>query len=80
LMNEHAYVTFLDWKNKMNMSVFVAFFLFDEKKDLKDTRVTVICVHTSKPSIEKEWNKNKTIEFDNSLSAFTKSEILKYLL
>jgi hypothetical protein len=54
--------------------------LFDEKKYLKDIRVTAIGVHTPKPSTEKERDKNKTIEVDNSFPAFTQSEILKHLL
>lgn len=80
LMNERAYLAYLDWKNKMNMPVFVAFFLFDEKEILKDTRVAVIGLHTPKLSSEKEWDKNKTVEFDESIPQFTKAEVLKYLL
>lgn len=80
IMNERAYKAYLDWKNKMNMPVFVAFFLFDEKENLKEDRVAVIGVHKPQPSALKEWDKNKTVEFDNSLPSFTKSEILKCLL
>ena len=70
----------LDWKNKINMPVFVAFFLFDEKENLIENRLAVVGVHKPKASSTKEWDKNKTVEFDNSLPIFTKSELLKYLL
>jgi hypothetical protein len=79
-MNERAYKSYLDWKNKMNMPVFVAFFLFDEKESLINNHLAVIGIHQSKISSTKEWDKNKTVEFDNSLPTFTKSEIIKYLL
>jgi len=80
IMNERAYQSYVDWKNKMNLPVFIAFFLFDEKEDLLENRLAVIGVHQSKTSSTKEWDKNKTVEFENSLPPFTKSEILKYLL
>ena len=80
IMNERAYQSYLAWKNKVNMPVFVVFFLFDEKENIADYRVAVIGVHAPKESKEKEWDKNKTVEFDNLLPAFTKSEIIKYLL
>jgi hypothetical protein len=80
LMNERAYKAYLDWKNKMNMPVFVVFFLFNEKESLMDSRLAAIGIHKPQQSKEKEWDKNKTVGFDNSLSAFTKSEIIKYLL
>ena len=79
LMNERAYKAYLAWKNKMNMPVFVAFFLFDEQENLMENRIASIGVHLPKQSSEKEWDKNKTVEFDNSLPTFTKSELLKYL-
>jgi len=79
IMNERAHTAYLDWKNKMNMPVFIAFFLLDEREFLIENRVAVIGVHTPKQSKEKEWDKNRTVEFDNPLPAFTKSELLKYL-
>jgi len=80
IMNERAYQSYLAWKNKMNMPVFVAFFLLDEEENLLETRVAVIGVNTTKQSQSKEWDKNKTVEFEDSLPEFTKAEILKYLL
>ena len=80
IMNERAYKAYLDWKNKINMPVFVAFFLFDEKENLIENRLAVVGVHKPKASSTKEWDKNKTVEFDNSLPIFTKSELLNYLL
>lgn len=80
IMNERAYQSYLDWKNKMNMPVFIAFFLFDEKESLMKNRLAVVGVHKPKISSTKEWDKNKTVEFDNSLPAFIKSEILRHFL
>jgi len=80
IMNERAYRSYLDWKNKMNMPVFVAFFKFDEKENLIETRVAVVGIHKANQSSEKEWDKNKTVEFDSLLPVFNKSEILKQLL
>ena len=80
IMNERSYQSYLAWKNKMNMPVFIAFFLLDEKDNLLETRVAAIGVNTTKQSQSIEWDKNKTVEFDESLPIFTKAEILKYLL
>lgn len=80
LMNERAYNAYLDWSNKMKLPVFIAFFLFDKNEDLKETRLTVVGIHMPKSSSKREWDKNKTIEFDDSLPPFTKAEILKYML
>lgn len=80
IMNERAYQSYLDWKNKMNMPVFVAFFLFDEKENLIDNRVAVIGVHVPKLSSKKEWDKNKTVDFEELLPAFTKAELIKHML
>jgi hypothetical protein len=79
-MNERAYQSYLAWKNKMNMPVFIAFFLLDEKGGLLETRVATIGAYTPTQSKSKEWDKNKTVEFDESLPAFSKAEILKYML
>lgn len=79
LMNERAYKAYLDWRTKMKMPVFIAFFLFDEKDNLVENRFAVIGVHSPIKSKTKEWDKNKTVEFDNSLPLFTKSEILKFI-
>jgi hypothetical protein len=80
IMNERAYKAYLDWKNKMNMPVFVAFFLFDEGETLIKNHLAFIGIHKVKASSIKEWDKNKTVEFEDSLPPFTKSELLKYLL
>jgi len=80
IMNERAYQSYLAWKNKMNMPVFVIFFKFDEKENLIENRLAVVGLHKANRSSEKEWDKNKTVEFENDLPAFTKSEILKHLL
>ncbi|NWF89133.1 MAG: hypothetical protein HXY50_06675 [Ignavibacteriaceae bacterium] len=80
IMNERAYQSYLDWKDKMNMPIFIAFFLLDEKENLNDNRVAVIGTHTPKPSSKKEWDKNRTVEFEDSLPVFTKAELLKYLV
>ncbi len=80
LMNERAYNAYLEWKSKMNMPVFVSFFQFDEKDNLLDKRFAVIGFHQPKASKEKEWDKNKTVEFDDILPEFTKSKFLKYFL
>lgn len=80
LMNERAYNAYLDWKNKMNMPVFIAFFLFDEKENLIDNRVAVVGTHSAKQSKSKEWDKNRTVEFAESIPQFKKAEVLKYLI
>jgi hypothetical protein len=80
IMNERAYQSYLDWKSKMKMPVFISFFLFDENESLLENRIAVVGIHKPKPLSKKEWDKNKTVEFDNSLPIFTKAETLKHLL
>lgn len=80
IMNERAYQSYLDWKTKMNMPAFIAFFLLDEKDNLKDNRLAVLGTHIPHKAKEKAWDGNGTVEFDNDLPGFTKAELLKYLL
>lgn len=80
IMNERAYQSYLAWKNKMNMPVFIAFFLLDDKENLIETRIAVVGVNTTKQSQSNEWDKNKTVEFEDPLPIFTKAEILKHVL
>lgn len=80
IMNERAYQSYLEWKNKKKMPVFIGFFLFDEKEKLLENRLAVVGFHIPIPSSKKEWDKNKTVEFEGSLPAFSKSELLNYLL
>ena len=80
LMNERAHKAYLEWKDKMKMRVLIGFFLFDKKENLIDVRVASVGNHLVKPSSAKEWDKNKTVEFDESIPRFTKAEVLKFLL
>lgn len=80
LMNERAYQSYVEWKTKMNMPVFIAFFLLDKEDNLLENRVAVIGKHTPILSKSKGWDKNKTVEFEESLPNFTKAELLRYLL
>lgn len=80
IMNERAYNSYLTWKTKMKMPVFISFFLLDEKNNILENRFAIVGVHSTKPSNSKEWDKNKTVEFEDSLPLFTKAEVLKYLL
>lgn len=79
LMNERAYIAYLDWREKMKMNVLIAFFLFDETDNLVDKRLAVLGLHKATLSKEKEWDKNRTVEFNDSLLKFTKSEVIKHL-
>lgn len=80
LMNERAYNAYLEWKTKMNVPVLVAFFLFDWKDNLLENKVAVLGSNIPHKVKIKSWDGNGTMEFDNSLPALTKSEILKNLL
>lgn len=80
LMNERAYNAYLEWRTKMKVPVIVAFFLFDEKDNLSDKRFVSIGIQKPVLSKAREWDKNKTVEFNDFLPSFTKSEVLKYLV
>jgi hypothetical protein len=54
--------------------------LLDEKENLLENRLAVLGTHVPHKVNIKAWDGNGTIEFNNQLPPFTKSEILKYLL
>jgi len=78
ILNKRAYNAYKTWADKLSLKVLVAFFVFDEHKNLCNRKFAVIDTHKLKISEDKQWDKNETVEFVDSLPDFTKANIIKY--
>lgn len=80
ILNKRAYDSYINWSNKFSTKVIIAFFVFDENNKLSERKFAVINKHPIKENIEKQWDKNSTIEFSDELPDFTKSNLVNQLL
>lgn len=80
ILNTRAIKSYEKWHNKFNIPVIIAFFIFDENNYLTDRRFAFLPVHNFIDSATEQWDKNKTVEFEEDLPKFTKENVIKYLL
>jgi hypothetical protein len=80
LANTRAVKAYLRWQEKMNMPVIISFFVFDEQNNLTDRRFAILTKHNFTYSANKQWDKNKTVEFGEDLPRFTKDNLISFLL
>ncbi len=87
IVNERAAKAYLDWQKKLDISVIIAFLLFDDEGKLVDRRFAFLAhrqgrvqAHKFVPSKHKQWDKNKTVEFNGELPKFSKENLIKYLV
>ncbi len=79
LINRRAFNAYNAWKEKLNMPVFIAFAVFDDKDKPVDFRFACLGKHSFLVSTDKEWDKNATIEFEMDLPEFNMQNILRFL-
>ncbi len=77
IVNKRAIKSYEKWSGKLKLPVLIAFFVFDENKNIIDRRVAFLGKHSYSLSDNKQWDKNETVEFQNELPLFSKSVILK---
>ena len=76
-INKRAFDSYLFWGKKLNLSIIIAFVVFDEKDTFLDFRFAVLNIHKHLISDKKEWDKNKTVVFEDELPSFTKVNLIK---
>jgi hypothetical protein len=79
LVNTRAVKAYLLWHKKMKMPVVISFLVFDEQRNLIDRRFAFLPAHEFINSKNEQWDKNKTVEFNENLPKFTKENLIKYL-
>jgi|GEM_PF-614425 hypothetical protein len=80
LINKRAYQAYNNWMEKLNIPVFVAFFVFNDSNVLSEIKFACIGKHSFIESKNKEWDKNSTIEFEIDLPEFTKLNLVNFIL
>lgn len=78
LANKRAVEAYEKWSHKMNAPVIIAFFVFDKgNKKLLERRCAVLGIDKYIVNEKKEWDKNSTVEFNENLPIFDKSNTIK---
>ena len=65
---------------KLNIPVFVIFFVFNNSNELKEIKFACVGKHSFIESKNKGWDKNSTIEFEIDLPEFTKLNLVNFIL
>lgn len=80
LVNERAVSAYLEWSEKFHIPILIVFFVFGNGGELKDRRIAFHGKHSYILSKEKQWDKNKTIEFQNDIPFFNKHNFINTIL
>ena len=64
-----------------NLSIIkIVFFVFNNNGEIQDRRIAFLGKHSYILSKDKQWDKNKTIEFKNDIPVFNKVSFINNLL
>ena len=77
LVNQRAVRAYEKWSKALNLPVIIAFFVFNDNGELKERRCAILGKNSYRSSPGKQWDANETIEFEEPLPFFNKTEILK---
>lgn len=80
MINKRALLSYEEWKKKLNVPVFIFFFVFDDSNKLTQMRFACIGRHSFIESKGKEWDKNITVEFEIDLPEISKANLVNYIL
>ncbi|MGD8782553.1 MAG: hypothetical protein PVH88_26800 [Ignavibacteria bacterium] len=80
LVNERAIKSYKAWSEKFNVPVIIVFFVFNESMELTGRKFALVGNHSYKQSAEKQWDKNRTVEFQFELPDFNKANFINTLL
>jgi hypothetical protein len=78
-VNKRAVESYQNWSIKLNLPAFICFFLFDQNNQLSDRRLALITHHKFENILDKAWDKNDVVKFENDLPKFTKENLTKFL-
>lgn len=76
ILNKRAFESYKKWSNELSLNVIIAFFVFDKTNNLIERKFAVIEKHSCIESSQKQWDKNRTVEFSEELPDFTKANLL----
>jgi len=79
IANKRAVESYLNWKTKFNVPVFICFAIFDITNNITDIRFASIGVHHHKESKKRQWDKNEIVRFEKDIPAFTKLNLLTFM-
>lgn len=77
LVNERAVEAYARWSEKYKLPVLIAFFLYDAENVLIDRRLVLLGKDAFFKSEKREWDKNRTVEFDKGIELFNKVNLIK---
>ena len=80
LVNERAISAYLEWSQKFHIPILITFFVFNTNGEITDRRIAFLGKHDYILSKEKQWDKNKTVEFQNDLPFFNKTNFINNLI
>ncbi|MFA3783514.1 hypothetical protein ABRY23_10670 [Melioribacteraceae bacterium 4301-Me] len=76
-INERAVKSYENWKKKLKMEMIICFFVFDQNKVLMDRKFAVLGVNNYTKVAKMQWDKNKTVEFENNLLEFNRENFAR---
>ena len=79
LVNERAIKAYKKWSENFNLPVFICFFSLDKNNEVSDRRIAFLGKHDYIQSSEKQWDKNKTVEFNIALPVFNRTNLIGLL-
>ncbi len=79
LVNERAAKSYEHWSERHKIPVIIAFMVFDESNILIERRFAFLNFHNYIFSSDRQWDKNRTVEFNFELPEFNKANIIEYL-
>ena len=79
LINERAFNSYEKWSKEFGLPIVIAFFVVDNDDRIVNRNFAVLGLHSHKISLKRQWDKNKTVEFQKDIPTFTKANLLKLL-
>ncbi len=78
IVNERAVISYEKWKEKFQLPMIIAFFVFDENEKITHKKFAVLGKNKYKTQQKRQWDANRTVEFPDELPDFTATEIINF--
>jgi hypothetical protein len=79
LVNKRAVEAYHHWKEKYKLPVIIVFFVFDKDQTILFRKFAMLDLHPYTNSVKKQWDKNKTVEFNSPLPEFSRENLIKLI-
>jgi len=80
MLNQRAITAYERWSEVYSLPIIIAFFVFDLQSNLLQRKFAFLKKHSYFESNGRQWDKNKTVEFNEPLPHFTKANIVSHLI